>query len=87
MTAAWTVKDSNGQFIGRFLGGSPLEVGRKVVPAYYDAFRLQVSTSYRTMFERALAQVLEREGWQIVRVRAPAGARRARGAEVAQHAN
>jgi hypothetical protein len=39
-----------------------------VVPAHYDAFRLQVSSSYRELFERAVTQVLEREGWQIVRI-------------------
>ena len=38
------------------------------MPTRYDAFRLQVAPSYRAMFDRAVAQVLEREGWQIVRV-------------------
>jgi hypothetical protein len=38
------------------------------VPAHFDAFRLQVSHSYRELFDRALTQVLERKGWEIVRV-------------------
>ena len=71
MAAAWTVKDSNGQLIDRFVAPSRIEVGRKVVSARYDAFRLQVSASYRELFERALAGVLERERWQIVRVKGP----------------
>ncbi len=71
MAAAWTVKDSNGQLIDRFVAPSRIEVGRKVVSARYDAFRLQVSASYRELFERALAGVLERERWQIVRVKSP----------------
>jgi hypothetical protein len=66
---AWTVKDSNGQLLTDFAGSSRLDVGRKVVPGRVDAFRLQVSSSYREMFERALSQMLERNGWQIVRVR------------------
>jgi hypothetical protein len=50
-------------------GATRLEVGRKVVPSRYDAFRLQVSSSYRELFDRALAQVLQRENWEIVRVK------------------
>jgi hypothetical protein len=69
MTTAWTVRNSNGQLLDEFAGTSQLEVGRRIVPARYDAFRLHVSSSYRAMFERAVAQVLEREGWQIVRVK------------------
>ena len=68
MTAAWTVKDSNGRLLPDFVCGSPMDVGRKVVPAPYDAFRLQVSSSYRQLFDRAVRQVLDRQGWQIVRV-------------------
>ncbi len=70
MTAAWTVKDSNGQLLSQFVAGSRLEVGRRIVPTHFDAFRLHVSQSYRELFDRALAQVLERQGWQIVRTRA-----------------
>ena len=67
---AWTVRDSNGQLLGDFAAGSRLDVGRKVVPAHYDAFRLHVSPSYRELFDRALGQILERKGWEIVRIRA-----------------
>ena len=72
MAAAWTVRDGNGQLIAEFVGASPLEVGRRIVPTRYDAFRLHVSPSYRAMFDRAVAQVLARQGWQIVRVKASA---------------
>ena len=72
MAAAWTVRDGSGELLADFVGASPLEVGRRIVPARYDAFRLHVSSSYRAMFDRAVAQVLERQGWQIVRVKAPA---------------
>jgi hypothetical protein len=67
---AWAIKDSNGELLTQFVGPSPLEVGRKVVPAHYDAFRLHVSSSYRQLFERAVKQVLERQDWQIVKVKA-----------------
>jgi hypothetical protein len=70
MTAAWMVKDSNGQLLSNLTGASRLDVGRKLVPTRFDAFRLEVSSSYREMFERTLSQVLERKGWEIVRVRA-----------------
>jgi hypothetical protein len=68
---AWTVKDSNGELLSQFVAGSRMEVGRRIVPTHYDAFRLEVSSSYRALFDRALSQVLAREGWQIVRARAP----------------
>jgi hypothetical protein len=67
---AWTVMDSSGQLLADFAGGSRLDVGRKVVPAHYDAFRLLVSSSYRELFDRALSQILQRRGWEIVRIRA-----------------
>jgi hypothetical protein len=66
VSTAWTVKDKSGNVLDRYVGRSRLEVGRKVVPDRYDAFRLQVSSSYRAIFERAVAQVLEREHWKIV---------------------
>jgi hypothetical protein len=66
---AWTVRDSNGQLLADFTCGSRLDVGRKVVPAHYDAFRLRVSQSYRELFDRALSQILARKGWEIVRIR------------------
>jgi hypothetical protein len=69
MTAAWTVRDSQGQLLPGFICNSPLEVGRKVAPTHFDAFRLHVSASYREVFDRAVAQVLQRQGWQIVRMR------------------
>ena len=72
MAAAWTVRDGNGRLLADFVGASPLEVGRRIVPTRYDAFRLHVSPSYREMFDRAVAQALERQGWQIVRVKGPA---------------
>jgi hypothetical protein len=69
MTFIWTVKNANGELIPHFTSASALEVARKVVPAHYDAFRLQVSSSYRELFERALKQILEHEDWRIVRLR------------------
>ena len=68
MTRVWTVKNGNGEVLSQFTGASPLEVGRKLVPAHYDAFRLQVSSSYRELFERAVKQILEDQDWRIVRV-------------------
>jgi hypothetical protein len=64
---AWTVKNNACQLLPAFVGASRLEVERKVVPARYDVFRLLVSSSYRELFDRAVNQVLEREGWEIVR--------------------
>ena len=66
MSTAWTVRDSKGELLPRFVAGSPREVGRKIVRSPYDAFRLEVSPSYRELFDRDLQKVLEREGWQIV---------------------
>ena len=70
MTAAWTIRDGNGQLHAEFVGVSPLEVGRRIVPAHFDAFRLHVSPSYREVFDRAVAKVLAQQGWQIVKMRA-----------------
>ena len=69
MPANWTVRDSNGEMIARFIAGSPREVGRMIVRNRYDAFRIEVSTSYRELFERELENVLQREGWRIVPLR------------------
>ena len=69
MPTAWTVRDSNGRLLPHFVAGSRLEVARKVVPTHYDAFRLQVSSSYRAMFNHDLKVVLEREVWQIVPIK------------------
>jgi len=70
--ACWTIEDSNGHLLSHFECASRIGVGLKVVPARFDAFRLQVSSSYREVFDRALRQVLEREGWSIVQVKANA---------------
>ena len=70
MTAAWTIRDGNGQLHAEFTGVSPLEVGRRIVPAHFDAFRLHVSPSYREVFDRAVQKVLAQQGWQIVKMRA-----------------
>ena len=69
MSAIWAVRDSKGALLESLMGASRLEVGCKIVPNRYDAFRLQVSSSYRELFDRALGQVLERERWEIVRVK------------------
>ena len=68
MTATWTVRDGDGQLLGDFAAGSRLDVGRKLVPTHYDAFRLHVSSSYRELLDRALSQILELRGWEIVRI-------------------
>lgn len=75
MSQAWTVKDREGNLLPCFTSASRLEVERKVVPTHYDAFRLQVSSSYREIFTRDLAKVLAHKDWQVVRV----GRRAARG--------
>lgn len=69
MGYAWTVRDSSGVVLDDIACTSRLELGRKLVPGHYDPFRLEVSSSYRAMFNRALSQVLKREGWSIVRTR------------------
>jgi hypothetical protein len=69
MTIAWTVMDSNGDLLPRFIAGSPREVGRKIVRSQYDAFRLEVSPSYRERFDRDLQKVLAREDWRIVPIK------------------
>ena len=51
--------------IADFAAGSRLDVGRKLVPTHYDSFRLQVSSSYRQLFDRALSRVLAQKGWEI----------------------
>jgi hypothetical protein len=69
MSTVWSVRDSSGELLESFTGASRLEVGCKVVPKPYDAFRLRVSSSYRELFDRTLADILNREHWEIVRVR------------------
>lgn len=68
MTAAWTVRDGNGELLAQFAAPSRLEVGRRIVPTRYDAFRLHVSASYREVFDRAVAKVLSQQGWEIVKM-------------------
>jgi len=69
MAAMWAVKDGSGRILSNFGSQSRLKLARKLMGERYDAFRLQVSSSYRELFDRALAKVLDRENRQIVRVR------------------
>jgi hypothetical protein len=64
----WAIRSNSGLILSEFAAGSPQDVGRKLLPAHYDEFRLQVSSSYRELFDRAVQSVLDREGWKIVRV-------------------
>jgi hypothetical protein len=70
MTCAWTLKDDHGTLRTDIVGSSPREVGRKLLSAQYDAFRLEVSSSYRELFDRAVSRALKRKGWKIVRLKA-----------------
>ena len=54
MPVAWTVKDSKGELLPRFIAGTPREVARKVLCNRYNAFRLEVSPSYRELFDRRI---------------------------------
>jgi hypothetical protein len=76
VSAAWTVKDSKRELLSRFIGGSRLEVARKLLPTRYDPFRLEVSSSYREQFDRHLRRLLEREEWRIVPLKRSSSARR-----------
>jgi hypothetical protein len=69
VAALWGVKNHDGEVLQDFTAASRIEVGRKVVPTRYDAFRLQVSSSYRELFNRALSRILGKKHWRIVRVR------------------
>ena len=69
VTVAWTVKNSKGDLLPRFIAGSPREVGLKIMRNHYDAFRLEVSPSYRERFDRDLKTVLAREDWRIVPIK------------------
>lgn len=86
MAAAWTVRDGTGELLSQFVAASPLDVGRRILPTRYDPFRLHVSSSYRAMFDRAVTQVLERQGWEIVRVKSPARHRSAQAHTIASQA-
>jgi hypothetical protein len=63
---AWTVRDGNGDLLTHFMAGSRQDVARKVVRNRYDPFRLQVSSSYRELFNRDVKSVLELQNWEIV---------------------
>jgi hypothetical protein len=82
VTVAWTVKDSKGDLLPRFIAGSPREVGPKIVRNRYDAFRLEVSPSYRELFDRDLKTVLAREDWRIVPIKRRARARQCKEAQL-----
>jgi hypothetical protein len=69
VSAAWAIRDREGQLLPGLVGGSRIEVGRKILPGRYDPFRLHVSASYRKMFDRDLGKLLARNEWQIVRVK------------------
>lgn len=72
MSAAWTIRDGKGEYLPQFAAASALEVGRRILPTRFDAFRLHVAASYREVFDRAVAKVLAQQGWQIVKMRARA---------------
>lgn len=85
MTAAWTIKDGTGQLRAEFTAATPLEVGRRILPTRYDAFRLIVSPSYREVFDRAVAKMLAQQGWRIVKL-TPRARRQAQGGDLAMAA-
>lgn len=66
MPGAWTVRDSNGDLLPHFMAGSRQDVARKLVRNRYDLFRLQVSSSYRELFDRDVKSVLKHQNWEIV---------------------
>ena len=76
MTGCWTVRDGNGDLLPHFVAGSRQEVARKIVRNRYDMFRLQVSSSYREVFDRDVKSVLELQDWEIVPLKRRARARR-----------
>jgi hypothetical protein len=63
---SWTVRDGNGDLLPHFVAGSRQKVARKLPSKRYDPFRLQVSSSYRDIFDRDVKSVLELKDWQIV---------------------
>jgi len=75
MAGVWAVKNHTGEVLQDFTAASRFEVGLKVVPKPYDAFRLRVSASYRELFDRAVSRILDQKRWQIVRVRRKVRAR------------
>lgn len=81
----WAIKDRNGRVLREFVGSSRIEVGCKVLPGRYDAFRLHVSASYRELFERVLQQVLASHEWRLVRTRVAAPPQRPTETTVQRH--
>jgi hypothetical protein len=69
LAALWGVRNHAGEVLQDFTATSRIEVGRKLVPTRYDTYRLQVSRSYRELFDRAVSRILDQKHWQIVRVR------------------
>ena len=69
MPGSWTVRDGKGDLLPDFMAGSRQEVGRKLARKRYDPFRLQVSSSYRELFDRDVKSVLELNDWEIVPLR------------------
>ena len=53
----------------RFTAAARLDVEREIVPTYYDAFRLRVTSAYPEMFARDLTKVLVSKNWRVVRTR------------------
>jgi len=47
----WAVKDGSGRIVSSFGSRLRLELANKLIGERYDAFRLQVSSSYRQLFE------------------------------------
>ena len=66
---AWTVRDSKGELLPHFSAGFSAGCRPQDRAAPYDAFRLEVSPSYREPFDRDLKAVLAREDWRIVPLR------------------
>ena len=69
MSYVWTVRDCAGHEVPTLTGTSRLDVGRRLLPSHYDAFRLHVSHSYREVMDRELAKVLSDKSWRIIRKR------------------
>jgi hypothetical protein len=72
MTRVWTVKNGNGEPLLHLASGSPLAVGRKLVPATTtpSGFR---SLPRRALLERAVKQILGDQdrtgGWSASRAK------------------
>jgi hypothetical protein len=73
---AWTIRDGNGDLLGHFMAGSRQDVARKVARNRYDPFRLQVSSSYRELFDHDVKSVLKLQNWEIVPLQRRAHTRR-----------